>query len=142
MRAYPDTSFLFSLYLEDANSAAADRLNRRLRPAYMLTPLHDLELSNAIELAVFRREITPPQAASACKDFEQDLVHWTISPLPVDVFHRAVALARRHTARYGTRSLDVLHVAAAGALGAEVFLTFDRRQRRLARASGLRVHSA
>ena len=58
MKAYADTSFLFSLYLEDANSDSADELNNELQPSYMFTPLHELELNNAIELAVFRQEIT------------------------------------------------------------------------------------
>lgn len=139
MRAYADTSFLFSLYLEDTNSAAADELNRKLQPSYLFIPLHELELNNAIELAVFRREITAAQASAARAGFEQDLLHWALSPLPPGVLLNAVTLARRYTARYGTRSIDILHVATARALGAEAFLTFDRRQLRLARAAGLRV---
>ena len=141
MRAYADTSFLFSLYLEDTNSGLADTLNSKLQPCYIYTPLHELGLNNAIELAVFRREITATQATAARTDFEQDLLHWTLSPLPSDAFSMAVSLARRHTARYGSSSVDVLHVATASALGAEAFFTFDRRQRRLARAEGLRIPS-
>lgn len=141
MRAYADTSFLVSLYLKDSNTPLAIELSKRLQPVLTLTPLHDLELSNAIELAVFRKEITPAQAAAARTDFEQDMLHWNISALPPDAFAKAVTLARRHTARYGTRSIDILHVATAAALGGEAFLTFDRRQFRLAKAAGLRVLS-
>jgi predicted nucleic acid-binding protein len=141
MRAYPDTSFLVSLYLKDSNTPSAIELSKSLQPVLILTPIHELELNNAIELAVFRREITPDQAAAARRDFEQDVLHWTISPLPPDAFLRVVSLARRHTARYGTRSIDILHVATASALGAEAFLTFDRRQLRLAKAEGLRIGS-
>jgi len=139
VRVYPDTSFLFSLYLEDSNSVTADELNHKLKPSYVFTALHELELINAIELALFRREITAAQAAAARGDFEEDVLHWTINPLPPDAFSRAVTLARRYTARYGTRSIDILHVAAAGALNAEAFLTFDRRQLQLAKAAGLSV---
>jgi predicted nucleic acid-binding protein len=139
MKAYPDTSFLFSLYLRDSNARSALAVAEGLRPVFVLSPLHDLELNNAIELAVFRKAITARQAVAARNDFEQDVAHWTLNPLPIDVFGRAVALARRHTARHGTRSLGILHVSAAMALGAEAFLTFDRRQRRLAKAEGLRV---
>ena len=141
MRAYPDTSFLVSLYLKDSNTALAIELAKTLQPILILTPIHELELNNAIELAVFRREIADSQAVAARADFEQDLLHWPISPLPPDAFAKAVTLARRHTARYGTRSIDILHVATAVALGAENFLTFDRRQLRLAKAAGLRVRS-
>jgi predicted nucleic acid-binding protein len=141
VKAYADTSFLVSLYLKDSNAPLAIGLSKRLQPVLILTPIHELELNNAIELAVFRRELTPAQAVAARTDFEQDVLHWGLSPLPLDVFARAVTLARRHTARYGTRSVDILHVATARALGAEAFLTFDRRQHRLARAAGLRVPS-
>jgi predicted nucleic acid-binding protein len=43
------------------------------------------------------------------------------------------------TARIGTRSLDLIHVAAAIVLRADVFHTFDDRQRKLAGAAGLVV---
>jgi hypothetical protein len=46
-------------------------------------------------------------------------------------------LSRRHTAKSGTRTLDILHVAAALVLHAESFYTFDRAQAQLARAAGL-----
>jgi predicted nucleic acid-binding protein len=39
----------------------------------------------------------------------------------------------------GTRSLDLLHVAAALALEAKVFLSFDDRQRKAAASEGLQV---
>ena len=48
-------------------------------------------------------------------------------------------LAREHTAALGTRSLDVLHVAAALALRERNFVTGDDRQAKLAAAVGLRV---
>jgi hypothetical protein len=54
-----------------------------------------------------------------------------------DVHATAERLARRHAAALGTRSLDILHVAAALALGANCFVTGDRRQASLARAANL-----
>ena len=51
----------------------------------------------------------------------------------------SVRLAREHTAALGTRSLDVLHVAAALALRERHFVTADDRQAKLAAAVGLRV---
>ncbi len=139
MKAYPDTSFLASLYLRDSNTPSALVVAKSLRPVFMLSPLHELELNNAIELAVFRKAITTTHAVAARRDFDEDVAHWTLNPLPIDVFARAVALSRRYTARHGTRSLDILHVATALALGAEAFLTFDGRQRWLAKAEGLRI---
>jgi predicted nucleic acid-binding protein len=44
-----------------------------------------------------------------------------------------------HTPSLGCRTLDVLHVASALELAKTGFLTFDTRQRKLARAAGLRL---
>jgi predicted nucleic acid-binding protein len=68
-----------------------------------------------------------------------DLAAGVLASVPVlpAMFERAQALAGKHTARLGVRSLDILHVAVALEIQAESFLTFDRRQARLARAEGL-----
>ena len=58
MKAYADTSFLVSLYTPDVNSSTAAAHMKRLRAALPLTPLHELELLNALELRVFRGELT------------------------------------------------------------------------------------
>jgi predicted nucleic acid-binding protein len=139
MRAYPDTSVLVSAYVPEVHSPAAEKVLGDSTLSLILCPLHELEFTNALELAVFRRMMTPAKALAVWKGFEEDVMHWQLRPLPVDVFARAASLARRHTARYGVRSLDVLHVATAIALEADVLLTFDKRQRRLAKAEKLRV---
>jgi hypothetical protein len=51
---------------------------------------------------------------------------------------RANDLSREYTPEIGCRSLDVLHVACALELGLPSFLTFDLRQRRLARSVSLK----
>ena len=60
-------------------------------------------------------------------------------PLSVEVWEKALSLSRRRTARLGTRTLDLLHVAAALVFAPDVFYTFDVRQRTLAHAERLRV---
>ncbi len=62
-----------------------------------------------------------------------------MSPLADAVYAQARLLISRWTARLGTRTLDILHVAAALTLRADAFHTFDERQRKLAKAAGLRV---
>lgn len=57
--------------------------------------------------------------------------------MPATVYETAHTLSRRHTAKLGARTLDILHVAMALELGAPAFYTFDRRQSRLAQAEGL-----
>jgi predicted nucleic acid-binding protein len=55
------------------------------------------------------------------------------------VFRIAASLSDHHSATVGTRSLDILHVAAAKLLRANEFVSFDRRQRILAASAGLKV---
>ncbi len=141
MVAYPDSSFLVALFLEEAHSPAADRLMTRFGTSLMLTPLHELEFASAVEQAVFRQQLSRVDANAVWTQFREDLSRW-VKPLPVDVFSKAVALSKRHTSRLGARSIDVLHVAAALSLKAKVFLTFDERQFKLAEAEGLQVVSA
>jgi len=139
MIGYADTSFLVSLYLPDVHSPAAWAAMKS-RPQLCLTPLHELELVNAIQLAVFRKLISRTQAKSALRDFELDRSGvFELTPMPLESYARAEQLARRHTSIFGTRSLDILQVATALILKPDVFFTFDDRQRRLAKVERLRV---
>jgi predicted nucleic acid-binding protein len=52
---------------------------------------------------------------------------------------RAATKSIQRTAKSGHRTLDVLHVATAVHLGAKEFLSFDIRQKKLARHAGLKV---
>jgi predicted nucleic acid-binding protein len=53
------------------------------------------------------------------------------------VFRLASRLSEQHAVTTGTRSLDILHVAAAKALRLKEFASFDSRQRGLGAAAGL-----
>jgi predicted nucleic acid-binding protein len=48
-------------------------------------------------------------------------------------------LSEKHATKDGQRTIDLLHVAIALECGAKTFLSFDKRQRRLATAAGLKV---
>jgi predicted nucleic acid-binding protein len=113
----------------------------RLSLPVLITPLGELELVNAVQLRLFRKEVRPAEGRAANAAFRADLQHgiFAMRPLPQEVFTRARQLASRWTARLGTRSLDIIHVAAAIALRAEAFYTFDERQRKLAKAAKLAV---
>jgi predicted nucleic acid-binding protein len=141
MSIYADTSFLVSLYAPDSNSTAATKFMRDALLPLILTPLGDLEMFNAFQLRIFRRELRPAEVKSALSIFRGDLESGILSlkSLPPSVFDRAKALARGRSASFGTRSLDVLHVASALVLGAETLCTFDKQQRLLATAEGLAV---
>jgi len=139
LSAYADTSFLVSLYVPDANSVPAARHMSRARLPLWLTPLAELELTNAMELRLFRRELSPAEVEAALAALADDVANGVLTPtpLPSTVFEKAREISRQHTARLGARTLDILHVASALALGARTFYTFDKSQRKLALAAGL-----
>lgn len=141
MTAYPDTSFLISLYTPDSNSGQAVAAMSRSQIDFLLSPFIEVELTNGILLRAFRREIEPGQAKAALAAFGQDVTSgvFRMTPLPAAIYDRAQRLARTHTATLGVRTLDVLHVASALVLGAETLYTFDVRQRKLATAVELRT---
>lgn len=142
MRTYIDTSFLVSLYSLDANSPAAARVMEASAGDRFLTTFGELELTNALELRVFRKEVSAAQARSSWKDFEQDLRNsvFQIRPLSDQVFERARQLVRETTARLGTRTADLLHVAAALELQADRLFSFDQQQRKLAHEVRLKLN--
>ncbi len=141
MTAYADTSFLASLYVLDGNSAlAASRMTRAQLPL-LITPLGELELTNAVALRLFRKEVSASQVKAALTLIRKDLQDGVlmVNALTASSFERAKQIARRQTPRLGTRTLELLHVASALILQADAFYTFDTRQAKLAAAEGLRV---
>lgn len=140
MIAYADTGFLISLYGQDGHSATATSLVKP-RPVFLLTLLGEAEFTNAIELQVFRKQWSRHEAQSVRAEFEQHVAAgvFRVEPLESEVWEKALRLSRRHSAKLGTRTLDLLHVAAALTLHPDVFFSFDERQRKLAKTERLRV---
>jgi len=142
MKAYADTGFLCSLYCPDAHThRSVARMSRQSLPLPVIW-LHQLELRNAFRLRVFRREITAAQRDASLNLFLSDLSGGLLAmadPPLAEVMFEAERLSALHSETLGTRSLDILHVAAALVLGGSEFLTFDDRQGALARAAGLKV---
>ena len=100
------------------------------------------EIVNSVHLAVHRKYIEDRAARAAIADLDADVREGRLAIVDLP-WRRALDLATelsvRHTAALGTRTLDVLHVAAALTLEARRFVSYDRRQAALARAVGLRV---
>ena len=144
MRAYCDTSFLVSLYTPDENSQAAAAEARRRTTTLFISPLGESEFTNALQLRVFRKELTKAEASAAYALIQKDLAAgvYAVQPVSATVFDTAKRVSLKHTAGIGSRSLDVLHVAAALAMGADILLSFDDNQRKLAEAAGLRLAPA
>lgn len=142
MRIYLDTSFLVSLYSPDANSAAAAQVMQGSKGEHILTPLVELELNNALQLRIFRKELSNAQVKSALQAFESDLKNrlFHLIALPDQAFERAITLSIQSTATLGTRSADLLHVAAALELKVDSLYSFDQQQRKLAQTLHLKVN--
>lgn len=138
MIVYPDTSFLFPLYLRDTHT---HEVLRRLtaQPLVLVTPFHKAELTNAIFQWAFRGKVSEADAELACANFELDCQKgvWAITHPPDRMYSTCANLAKLHVARLGVRTLDSLHVAAALELKADRFWSFDDRQLELAKTEGL-----
>jgi predicted nucleic acid-binding protein len=137
---YADTGFLISLYGQDDHSASATALVKA-EPVFLLTSLGEAEFTNAVQLQVFRKQWTRREARLVQEKFLQHQAAgvYRSEPLGPDIWEKVVVLSRRHSARLGTRTLDLIHVAAAVVLKPDAFYTFDERQRRLANAERLHV---
>lgn len=142
MSHYADSSFLVSCYVTDANTSEANAYLLRTGVPMVFTTLHALEVRNAFQLGVFRGLFSAADAAAARANLEEDLrsgrlvkktVKWPVA------LRIAARFSERHSSAIGTRSLDILHVAAAKALRSAEFVSFDARQRTLAASVGLKV---
>lgn len=140
MTIYADTGFLVALYVEEPFSRAASRMVQS-RPVVLVNALHLNEFTNAISLRCFRREFTQLEADLVRQHWNRHRSEGVYREIEWmrETWDRAEELSTRHSAAIGTRTLDVLHVAAALLVRPDAFVSFDRRQRALARAEGMQV---
>ena len=139
---YADSSFLVSLFMEDGNTGAAEQFIARHPAVLAFNPLHRLEVRNGLRLRVHRGEIDKPARAAALRRIDEAIEGGKLahSPLPwTDAIRKAGQLSADHAERIGSRAADTLHVAAAMLAGTRRFLSFDKRQRELAKAAGLEL---
>ena len=111
---------------------------------HLVSTLTELEAVNALELRLFRREISTAQARSSLGAFEKDLRQavFQLCRLQDQAYQRAQQISRQTTARLGTRTADILHVAVALEARADYLYSFDQRQRKLAEALKLQVNQS
>jgi len=140
MTSYLDSSALIKLYVTEAGSDRVSGYARTLPHPIPFSHLHELEMKNALQLKLFRREATANAVHASVRAIDEDFAAGVLSRPELnwfDVFRRASKLACEHSSEIGCRSLDLLHVASALVLEATTFLTFDDRQALLARVTGL-----
>jgi predicted nucleic acid-binding protein len=143
-RTYVDPSALRCLYLHDERSSRFCRWRQRLRGALPFTRFGRAELVNSLWLAVNRKFIDAPTALAAVEDLDADVAEGRLAL--VDALWRrtldtATDLSQAHSAKLGTRSLDVLHIATALMLESTHFVSYDARQLALAAAVGFKALS-
>jgi hypothetical protein len=141
---YVDTSVIVKLYVKEDSSLEASNWLKKNNEAIPWTAFHELEFNNALHLKEFRDEITPHESHLIKERFtrhEELGVYYRPQLSWVDVFRVAVDLSTKHTVKTGSRSLDILHVAAALLLKTDRFLTFDERQSKLATLERIRIVS-
>jgi predicted nucleic acid-binding protein len=142
VNAYPDASFLISLYVRRPQTVvASSHVATMNEPIYVATLLR-FEVAQAIRRAAFQNAISHQLAIAALAAFEVDIDNGVIviPSVPWEAVHQeAERLSNAYTLRDGHRSFDILHVATALTLKAREFLSFDAKQRALATAEGLKV---
>ncbi|MCC5847504.1 MAG: PIN domain-containing protein [Verrucomicrobia bacterium] len=135
-----DTSFLFSLYGNDANTPNALDWLRNHPCVITVTRLNDFELGNALRFSEFKQFIPLGAASKYWRDYQQDRdagrIRMTDCNL-AEVLASAVKLSEEWTLPHGHRSFDILHVAGALVCKAHRFLTFDHNQSHLAHRVGM-----
>ena len=134
MSTYVDTSALLKRYVEEADSAAADRLLRADHA--LLTARHTIvEVRRNLARLLSGRDLIAARAA-----FADDLRSVSIIEIDEATCESAASIAEAT----GVRTLDALHLAAAQRVSEPgmSFLTFDLRQAQAARSLGLTVLTA
>jgi predicted nucleic acid-binding protein len=139
--SYVDSSVLVAVYVPERFSKAARQAVRAV-PQIPFTQLHELEIRNAFELLVGRSLITREECLAIQAQLDGDLEGQRLARVPLDldrVFTNANELSRTWTSKHLTRSLDLLHVAAAQTIRCATFVSADDRQLAAAKAAGLNV---
>ncbi|MDH4476642.1 MAG: PIN domain-containing protein [Verrucomicrobiaceae bacterium] len=148
MRAYPDTSFLCTLYRLQANSPLAAAYFAAMPGALEVTTLLLYEFRQAVRFQIRLQRHDPTKGYSQAEgtkmlaDLKSDLISGAVTTIPApwpQIHLAAERLSELYTDASGHRSMDILHVATAIELGVKVFLTFDGNQKKLAEAEGLIV---
>jgi predicted nucleic acid-binding protein len=139
---YADSSFLASLYLPDAKTAAANAFLAKAQTPLAFTSFNRVELRNLLRNMVARGEASSSVVAKTFPLVESDLNEGLLIEKTLDLgklLKVAEQLSSRHGEKHIIRCVDLLHVASAHVLGIEVFLTFDRQQAAFAKQTGLTV---
>jgi predicted nucleic acid-binding protein len=145
LSVYIDSGIIVKSYVFETDSPEAVAIIEAAGDPLIFSHVHAVEIPNAIRLKRFRKEITMAQEAVAIRMFRADVDTGRLAKPAYDlaeVFIRAEWLSARYSGNIGTRSLDILHVAAALECHCSGLASFDERQRKIATLAGLTVNPA
>lgn len=146
MTIYPDTTFYVALrFFDDTHhEAATDYFEQQTEDLFFWSPWHRVEVFNTLRQfargqrpvlreADARRIIHRLEADVRAGYFQHLESDWR------DVLRAAGDISARHGFTQSCRSADLLHVAYAKDLEADLFVSFDDDQVDLASAAGLKA---
>jgi len=141
---YCDTSFIVSyLRVDDVNyQPARAATGKYARDDFVVCDVHFLELPASIRAAVHRPldPIPPHVGRGMINKFDRAVNGGLFLRRSLNIAE-SISMTRSLGEKYGWKrrytTLDLWHLAAAWSLGADAFLTFDKRQATVARSLGL-----
>jgi predicted nucleic acid-binding protein len=145
---YADTSFLLAARVrrDTFHRPALDYYEQHQDQIWLWSPWHRVEVFNSIRQLVHHpdatRQLALAEAKALIHRFETDIRLGYFTHLEADwrdVLRTANETSIAHGFELGCRAPDLLHVAYANELAAEVFVSFDGEQLTLAKASGLKT---
>ena len=95
-----------------------------------------------LNFGINRGEITSEQRDAVLAEIDEQIEKGffrLVDASPSSIYAKAQELSNKHTPTAATRSLDLMHLAAALLSQARKILTFDKRQAKAAIAEGLAV---
>ena len=145
---YADTSFLLAARVrrDTFHGAALGFYQKHQDETWLWSPWHRVEVFNSIRQLVRHpntaRRLFSSEARALIRGIETDVRLEYFTHLEADwrdVLRSANELSIAHGFELPCRAPDLLHVAYANELAAELFISFDEDQLGLAKAAGLRV---
>ncbi len=145
---YGDTSFLVALKIrrDTFHEAALDFYETRQGDVWLWSPWHRVEVFNAVRQLTrhpeAKRRLRPAEAKATIHHLEADVRLGYFTHLEADwrdVLRTANEISIASAFGLPCPAADLLHVAYAKELVAELFVSFDDDQLALASASGLKT---
>lgn len=139
---YLDSSAFVKLYVDEENSHRLAAWIAKKKSRLYITDLHELEFKNALALRVFRKHLSSKDYSDLLIFYLEGLKYGTIIKTTISwprIFGRSFDLSQQFTPEIGARSLDILHLAIAETLQIKEFVTFDEKQKELAKKLSFKI---